>query len=74
MISPRLMSLDAEPRPAEFGDLLRRYRMVSGLTQAALAERAGLSERGLSDLERGVRRAPYVDTVVRLAAALGWGC
>jgi predicted ATPase len=35
-----------------------------------LAERAGLSPRGLSDLERGARRAPYRDTMLRLADAL----
>jgi transcriptional regulator with XRE-family HTH domain len=54
-----------------FGDLLRYHRMNAGLTQEVLAERAGLSLRGLSDLERGVRRAPYRDTVLRLAEALG---
>ena len=36
-----------------------------------LAERAGLSRRGISDLERGARRAPYAHTVQKLADALG---
>jgi predicted ATPase/DNA-binding XRE family transcriptional regulator len=54
-----------------FGELLRRYRVDAGLTQEALAERAGLSARGLSDLERGLRRRPRTDTVQRLVAALG---
>jgi transcriptional regulator with XRE-family HTH domain len=54
-----------------FGDLLRRYRLSAGLTQEALAEQAGLSARGVQDLERGARQAPYVDTVRRLAEALG---
>ena len=57
----------------EFGDLLRRCRVAAGLTQQALAERAELSLRGVSDLERGARRAPYRDTVLRLAAGLGLG-
>jgi predicted ATPase len=56
--------------PQAFGELLRRHRAASGLTHEALAEQAGLSVRGLSDLERGVRRAPYGWTVERLAAAL----
>ncbi len=34
-----------------FGELLRRYRQAAGLTQEALAERAGLSESGISDEE-----------------------
>jgi non-specific serine/threonine protein kinase len=54
-----------------FGELLRRHRSAAGLTLEALAERAGLSSRGIADLERGVRRAPYRDTVARLVAALG---
>src|SRR5215207_9155402 len=44
--------------PGEFGERLRRYRSLVGLTQEALAERAGLSVRGIADLERGARRFP----------------
>jgi len=54
-----------------FGVLLQRYRAAAGLSQEELADRAGLSRRGISDLERGVRRSPYPATVRRLAAALG---
>jgi transcriptional regulator with XRE-family HTH domain len=54
-----------------FGLLLQRHRTAAGLSQEELAERAGLSRRGLSDLERGARRAPYPATVRRLAEALG---
>jgi transcriptional regulator with XRE-family HTH domain len=53
-----------------FGDLLRRHRLAARLTQEELAERAGLSARGLSDLERGLRMAPQRETILRLAAAL----
>src|SRR5690349_1928416 len=56
-----------------FGSLLRRYRVMAGLTQEALAEGAGISLRGISDLERGLRRVPYPDTVERLIEALGLG-
>ena len=52
-----------------FSDLLRRHRLAVGLTQEALAERAGLSVHGIQKLERGVTR-PYRDTVQRLLAAL----
>src|SRR2546428_12098216 len=51
-----------------FPSLLKRYRDAAGLTQEELAERAGLSPRGLIYLERGARR-PYPDTVRRPAAA-----
>jgi sugar lactone lactonase YvrE/transcriptional regulator with XRE-family HTH domain len=50
--------------------LLRRHRLAAGLTQERLAESAGISARGVSDLERGVSVAPREDTVLRLAEAL----
>jgi predicted ATPase/transcriptional regulator with XRE-family HTH domain len=53
-----------------FAALLRRHRIATGLSQEALAERAGLSARAISDLERGARRAPYRETVRLLADAL----
>jgi len=56
---------------ATFGDMLRRFRVAAGLTQEELAERAGLSVRGISDLERGVRARPRKDTIALLAEALG---
>src|SRR5919205_261441 len=55
---------------AGVGTLLRRYREAAGLSQEELAERAGLSARGVSDLERVLRRTPYPATMRRLAAAL----
>jgi predicted ATPase/transcriptional regulator with XRE-family HTH domain len=54
-----------------FGMLLRQLRLSAGLTQEALAERAGLSARGVQDLERGLRLAPRAETVRLLADALG---
>jgi len=53
--------------------LLQRYRVAAGLSQEQLAERAGLSRRGISDLERGTRRAPHPSTARRLAEGLGLG-
>ena len=53
-----------------FGVLLKQYRLAAGLTQEALAERAGLSARAISDLERGVNRTPRQDTLDLLAQAL----
>jgi class 3 adenylate cyclase/tetratricopeptide (TPR) repeat protein len=53
-----------------FGDVLRRLRKVAQLTQEELAERAGLSQRGINDLERGARQSPHKDTALQLADAL----
>src|SRR6266496_5449048 len=56
--------------PTTFGALLKRYRMAAGLTQEALAERANLSTRAISDLERGLSRAPRYDTLDMLTSAM----
>jgi predicted ATPase/DNA-binding XRE family transcriptional regulator len=54
-----------------FAGTVRRLRVAAGLTQAELAEAAGISERTVSDLERGLRRTVYTDTARRLARAIG---
>ena len=54
------------PGPIDQIDALRRER---GLTQAALGERAGLTQARVSDLLRG-RRDCNVRTLERLAEAL----
>jgi predicted ATPase/DNA-binding XRE family transcriptional regulator len=55
---------------APFGARLRQVRESAGLTQEDLAARAGLSAKGISDLERGARRRPHPHTVRSLADAL----
>jgi predicted ATPase/transcriptional regulator with XRE-family HTH domain len=55
---------------AIFGDLVRRARRAAGYSQEELADRSGLSVRGISDLERGVNRTPRKDTLEMLATAL----
>jgi predicted ATPase/DNA-binding XRE family transcriptional regulator len=55
----------------ELGRLLRELRERAGLSQEELAERSGLSPRGVSGLERGERRRPYPHTIRALADALG---
>jgi transcriptional regulator with XRE-family HTH domain len=56
-------------QPITFAELLREHRLARGLTQAELAQHAGLSERAISDLERGLKR-PKRGTVRLLATAL----
>ena len=54
-----------------FGGLLRQLRDEAGLTQDELAEAAAVSQRAISDLERGVNRTARKDTALLLAGALG---
>jgi len=61
----------AEQPALEFAGLLRQLRTEAGLTQEELAERAGLSPRSVSDLERGINRTARKDTAVLLGGALG---
>src|SRR2546429_7505503 len=53
-----------------FRTLLKHYRQSAGLSQEALAARAGLSARAISDLERGINRTPRYDTLELLSSAL----
>jgi len=55
---------------SSFGALLKHYRLTAGLSQEALAARASLSARTISDLERGIHDAPRSDTLELLTSAL----
>lgn len=57
--------------PVSFGALLRRHRLAVGLTQEGLAERAGVSSKAVSELERDPDRVPRLGTISLLAEALG---
>ncbi|MGN6160278.1 MAG: helix-turn-helix transcriptional regulator, partial [Marmoricola sp.] len=51
--------------------VLRSLRVEAALTQEELAERAELSVRTVSDIERGLRKRLYRVTAARLGVALG---
>ena len=53
-----------------FGERLRHLRLRAGLSQEALAERAGLAPRAIAALESGDRRSPYARTLGALGQAL----
>ena len=51
------------------GDLLARHRLDSNLSQAVLAERAGVSLRTIKRVENG--EGSSLDTFIRILTALG---
>jgi tetratricopeptide (TPR) repeat protein/transcriptional regulator with XRE-family HTH domain len=53
-----------------FGELLKQYRQRAGLSQRDLAERSGISDKQVYNLERGKAKAPRMSTVRLLAKAL----
>ena len=61
-----------EPR-SSFSTMLVRLRSAAALSQEELAERCGLSRRGISDLERGASLTPRLETVRLLADGLALG-
>ena len=60
----------AEQAGLGFGGLLRQLRDDARLTQEELAEAARVSQRAISDLERGINRTARKDTAELLAGAL----
>jgi len=61
-----------DPNPHALGENLRYLRQARKLSQAALAERAGLSRVGYRSIETGAS-TPRADTLAKLAASLGVG-
>ena len=53
-----------------FRAILTRLRTVRGLSQYALAKRAGVAQQYLNELEAGKKASPGVQTVRKLAKAL----
>lgn len=49
---------------------LRQWRFLRGLTQGQLAERAGLTQQYVSDVEKGRIKHPPYEVLVRLAEVL----
>ncbi|WP_433129096.1 ATP-binding protein [Micromonospora sp. CA-240977] len=58
------------PDDEAFGPLLRELRLGADLTLEQLAERSGVSDRAISDMERGVSQGPQARTVAAIADAL----
>jgi len=54
-----------------FKERLRELRIEANLTQAELAERAGVSTRTIQNYELGTRKPVHMEMVQKLAAALG---
>jgi tetratricopeptide (TPR) repeat protein/transcriptional regulator with XRE-family HTH domain len=61
------------PTGADFGVLLREYRLAAGLTQEDVAGRSGLSVRAISGMEQGRTEHPHRRSVGLLADALKLG-
>ncbi len=53
-----------------FGERVVVYRNRLGMRQNALADRAGLTPSHLNRIEKGARRPPEADTVLRMAGVL----
>lgn len=53
----------------QLGRCLKQYRKLAGLTQEALAERAGIDTKYYGEIERG-EKAPSIIVVLKIANAL----
>lgn len=59
-----------EPRPTEFGRIVRAKREADNLTLREAAEQIGIEAGTLSDLENG-HRPPEFETVIKVHEGLG---
>lgn len=50
---------------------LKKERLKKGITQIELSEKSGVKQSIISNIETGDTKNPRIDTVYRLAAALG---
>jgi len=57
--------------PRNLAELVRFHRLTHDLTLEALAEISSVSARTISDIERGVSRAPHARTMAALTNAMG---
>src|SRR3954454_16314174 len=62
--------MKASDEPVQFGDIIRRLRQDVGLSQAELANAAGIHLRQIHRYESGEQQ-PALGVAQRLAAALG---
>jgi DNA-binding SARP family transcriptional activator/DNA-binding XRE family transcriptional regulator len=69
----RVSDEDSDGGDRSLGELVRKHRRAAGLTQHQLADAAGVSLGMVRDLEQRITTRPRVDSVRRLAAALGIG-
>ncbi|MFH8410678.1 helix-turn-helix domain-containing protein [Streptomyces sp. NPDC018019] len=53
-------------------DAIKRARESAGMTQVDLAERAGMSESSVQNLESGLPRTRIPRTLAKVEEALGW--
>jgi transcriptional regulator with XRE-family HTH domain len=53
------------------GQMIKQLRQTKGLTQAELAKKAHVTRPYITMLENGVRKAPSLPMLQRLAKALG---
>jgi len=55
--------------PRHVGDNIRRHRLLKGMSQRELAQKAGVSHTAVARAERGVHH-PHPSTMRKLAMAL----
>jgi len=52
--------------------IIQKKREAAGLSQAELSRRSGVKQSVISDIENGHTKSPRVETLMALAAALGF--
>jgi DNA-binding XRE family transcriptional regulator len=65
------IELNRDFEPSDLAEQLRRARKEAGLSLAAVSKRASMTRQAVLAIESGKNANPKIDTLKRIAAALG---
>lgn len=72
-LSDGLYAVWPVPEMVVMGARFRNGRLMSGQSQREVAARSGVSQTGVSRLERGLATGMSAERIIRIAAAIGPG-
>jgi transcriptional regulator with XRE-family HTH domain len=60
-------------RKSKIGENIKKYRKKLGISQDTLSKKAGLAFHTVAKIETGATSNPTIDTIKKIASALGIG-
>lgn len=67
----KVLSMAIKDNKSNIGENIKRYRVKLGISQDTLSKKADLAFHTIAKIESGVTPDPRIDTVKKIADALG---